>query len=46
MVRMMIRHTVRDYRRWWSAYNAFDKERKKLGVTGHAVFRSLAKRIQ
>ena len=43
MVRMFIRHTVRDYRVWRKAYNDFDKERKALGVTGHAVYRSVAK---
>lgn len=43
MVRMFIRHTVRDYRVWRKAYNAFDKERKTMGVTGHAVYRSVDK---
>lgn len=43
MVRMFIRHTVRDYRVGRKAYNAFDKERKALGVTGHAVYRSVVK---
>ena len=42
MVRMFIRHTVRDYRVWRKAYNGFDLERKALGVTGHAVYRSVA----
>lgn len=43
MVRMFVRHTVRDYRVWRKLYNAFDKERTTMGVTGHAVYRSLAK---
>lgn len=43
MVRMFIRHTVRDYGVWRRAYNAFDKERKTLGVKRHAVYRSVAK---
>lgn len=43
MVRMFARHTVRDYRAWRKAYNAFDKERTTMGVTGHAVYRSVAK---
>jgi len=43
MVRMFIRHSVRDYRVWRRAYNAFDKERQGMGVTGHAVYRSVDK---
>ena len=43
MVRMFIRHVVRDYRVWRRAYNAFDKERKGMGVVGHAVYRAVAK---
>ena len=43
MVRMFIRHNVKDYRAWRKTYNAFDKERKTMGVTGHAVYRSVAK---
>ena len=41
MVRMFVRHTVRDYGVWRRAYNAFDKERKTLGVKRHAVFRAV-----
>ena len=43
MVRMFIRHGVRDYRIWRKAYNAFDKERRGLGVTKHAVYRAVGK---
>ena len=43
MVRMMIRHAVRDYRKWRNAYNAFDRERRGMGVTGHAVYRNAAR---
>jgi hypothetical protein len=43
MVRMMIRHVVREYRVWRRAYNAFDKERRGMGVTGHAVYRNAAR---
>lgn len=42
MVRMFVRHKVRDYRTWRRAYNAFDKERKAMGVNRHAVFRGVA----
>jgi len=43
MVRMFVRHNVRDYRVWRKAYNAFDKERKAMGARRHAVYRSVAK---
>lgn len=43
MVRMFVRHIVRDYRVWRKAYNSFDKERKSMGVKRHAVYRSVAK---
>src|SRR5262249_39793681 len=42
MVRMFIRHVVRDYRVWRRAYNAFDKERRGMGVVGHTVYRAVA----
>lgn len=41
MVRMYVRHSVKDYRAWRKAYNAFDAERRGMGVTGHAVYRAL-----
>jgi hypothetical protein len=40
-VRMFIRHEVADYAAWRKAYNAFDATRRKLGVTGQAVYQSL-----
>jgi hypothetical protein len=40
-VRMFIRHEVTDYATWRKAYNAFDATRRKLGVTGQAVYQSL-----
>ena len=43
MVRMFIRHVVRDYRVWRGAYNAFDEERRAMGVVEHAVYRAVAK---
>ena len=42
MVRMFIRHVVKDYRVWRRAYDAFDQERSGMGVTGHAVYRAVA----
>lgn len=38
MVRMFVRHPVNDFATWKQAYDAFDDERKGLGVTGDAVF--------
>jgi hypothetical protein len=43
MVRMFVRHTVRDYKLWRKAYNSFDKERKTMGAKRHAVYRSAVK---
>jgi hypothetical protein len=43
MVRMMIRHSVRAYGKWRRAYNGFDRERRGMGVKGHAVYRNTAK---
>ena len=40
-VRMYIRHEVADYAAWRKAYNAFNATRRKLGVTGQAVYQSV-----
>ena len=40
-VRMYVKHEVTDYAAWRKAYNDFDKARRKLGVTGQAVYRSV-----
>lgn len=40
-VRMYVRHEVNDYATWRKGYDAFNAERKKLGVTGAAVYRSV-----
>jgi hypothetical protein len=40
-VRMFIRHEVNDYATWRKGYDTFNAERKKLGVTGAAVYRSV-----
>ena len=42
MVRMFVRHNVKDYRVWRKAYNGFASERGTMGVTGAAVYRSVA----
>jgi hypothetical protein len=43
MVRAFVRHNVKDYKKWRKAYDSFDAERPAMGVTGHAVYRSVAK---
>ncbi len=40
MVRMFVRHRVADFEVWKKAYDAFDSERRGLGVFDDAVFRS------
>lgn len=41
MVRMFVRHPVRDFDAWKVVYDGFDEERReKGGVRGDAVFRS------
>jgi quinol monooxygenase YgiN len=39
MVRMFVRHAVADFDAWKKVYDDFDRE--SLGVTGHAVYRSV-----
>jgi hypothetical protein len=36
---MFVRHSVADFGAWRKVYDAFDSERKTMGVTGTAVFR-------
>jgi hypothetical protein len=43
MVTMIVRHSVRAYGKWRRAYNGFDRERRGMGVKGHAVYRNTAK---
>lgn len=38
MIRMFVRHNVKDYAAWRKVYDDFEPERGPLGVTGHAVF--------
>jgi hypothetical protein len=40
-VRMFVRHEVTDYAAWRKGYDAFDTARRKLGVTGQAVYQSV-----
>ena len=41
MVRMFVRHKVKDYAAWRKAYDAFEPERGGFGVRGHSVFQSV-----
>lgn len=43
MIRMFVRHDVADYGTWRQAYDAFEAERKAMGVRGAAVYRSAEK---
>jgi hypothetical protein len=38
MVRMFIHHRVEDYPQWRRGYDAFDEERRGMGVTDDGVF--------
>lgn len=41
MVRMFVRHMVKDYAQWRKAYDDFDGERDGMGVIGDAVFQAV-----
>ncbi len=41
MVRMFVRHQVGDYATWRKGYDDFDEKRSTMGVSGHAVYRSV-----
>jgi hypothetical protein len=41
MVRLFVRHNVADYDAWRKVYDEFDAERRPMGVTDDAVFRSV-----
>ena len=43
MIRMFVRHDVGDYGKWRRAYDAFDAERRTMGVLGDAVYPSAEK---
>jgi heme-degrading monooxygenase HmoA len=37
---MFVRHTVKEFSAWKAEYDAFESERKKMGVTSHGVYQS------
>ena len=41
MVRMYVRHSVKDFKIWRKAYDAFDVERQGMGVIGDGVYQVL-----
>ncbi len=40
MATLFVRHKVKEYGAWKAAYDAFDEERKKMGVIGHGVYQA------
>ncbi len=41
MVRLFVRHEVADYAAWRKHYDAFNSERRSMGVNSHAVYQSV-----
>jgi hypothetical protein len=41
MTRLFVRHTVNDYSAWRKNYDAFDAQRRPMGVIGQGVYRSV-----
>lgn len=40
MIRMFVRHPVKDFPAWKKAYDNFDEARRSMGVKGQAVFQA------
>ena len=40
MATLFVRHDVTDFQQWKAAYDEFDEERQKMGVTGQGVYQS------
>jgi hypothetical protein len=40
MATMFARHDVTDFAKWKAAYDAFDDERRKMGVGSHGIYRT------
>lgn len=40
MATLFVRHKVKDFDTWKHAYDAFDAERKSMGVMGHGVYQA------
>jgi hypothetical protein len=44
MIRLFVRHEVSDYTTWRRHYDAFDAERRTMGVRGDAVYQATENR--
>ena len=40
MTTLFVRHKVKEFGAWRKAYDAFDSERKKMGVTGQGAYQA------
>jgi quinol monooxygenase YgiN len=40
MATLFVRHNVEDFGTWKRAYDAFNEERRSMGVTGHGVYQT------
>ncbi len=40
MATLFVRHEVKEFGKWKAAYDAFDAERKTMGVTSHGAYQS------
>ena len=40
MATLFVRHKVKEFSIWKAAYDAFDAERKTMGVTSHGVYQT------
>lgn len=40
MIRMFVHHPVTDFAKWKKGYDAFESDRRNMGVTGQAVFQT------
>lgn len=40
MATLFVRHKVKDFGTWKSAYDDFDHDRQSMGVTGHGVYQA------
>lgn len=40
MIRMFVRHSVKDYGAWRRIYDDFDQQRREMGVVGQSVFQA------
>ena len=41
MIRLFVRHMVSDYSTWRKGYDAFEAQRRPMGVTAHGVYRAV-----